>query len=144
MKYLLRVSYVACMVFLVLLFTLNYFFAPTGYDINLKVCKEYYEQELNGKIVEAYINRNNKAIFTYHIRHGKDTLIIANESNYVENLETFLEAGDSLFKPSNSFNNYIFKQSDKDKMIFKRGVDCVCGDSIPPGCEEKIKLLKKR
>lgn len=117
---------------------------PSDYEINKKICEEYFQRELKGVIIKAYIDKSNKYFFTYLVKNGKDTIKRVNgDSNIIPDLPQILEVGDSIYKPANSFKNYIFKKKENNKMIYRHGVDCVCGDSIPPDCDKKIKLLKQ-
>ena len=108
-----------------------YFFLinpPSAEEINSKVTNKVFRTEINGIVTKAYIDTSDKYIFTYTIYNGTDTLLFTNTMQYIENFQTILKVGDSLYKPSRSLTNHVFKKANKSKEIILEASHQYCSE----------------
>jgi len=87
-------------------------------------CKQFYKEYITGKVIDKYYDRNNKTEYTLKILY-KDSIIKLNRFCYNLHDPAVFKISDSIVKPANSFDYYIYRKSNKDSLIVLEGYkDC--------------------
>ena len=79
-------------------------------DFKMTFCKELYNDKYQGKVIEKSYGRG------WNYRLDNRTIFITySPCNHADSL---IEVSDSIYKPANSFDLYLYKKSNKDSLIY--------------------------
>lgn len=87
---------------------------------NCKIFEQYKKMEFKGIVLRTYSDYDNKGSYTAEIVIGLDTIKYS-EWNTKEYMMNFLDNNDSIVKIKNTFDYYIYKSRDKNKVKFIKG-----------------------
>jgi hypothetical protein len=90
-----------------------YFYSKSKYaDNKYSTCKHFFKVQYKGKIAEIHERGRTNPI--YMLRDGDWFWPYLHR----DSVELILKVGDSIYKPSNSFDLYIYKNANPDSVIF--------------------------
>lgn len=92
-------------------------------------CNKAYNHQVKGIVDTFYYNRQGTFVVRVYDNSMRKVNKIYSTYMGVSRADRFFENGDSIYKPLNSFNYYIYKQSNHDSIVFLKN-DITCDDYI--------------
>ena len=84
-----------------------------------RICFDYYAESYAGLVVDVYKDKENRGTFVFILLEDEEQ---GEHYNYcLVYPESYIEKGDSIYKPPNSFTYHIFKEGDGSK---ERVISC--------------------